>query len=410
MCGFRAGYEGAVRITRNEGESVRDYRRGFKSARRGTALLRLTLLAGLVIGLVPSPASATFPGQNGRIAYNATGGAGIGGDLEIFTVNPDGTGIQQLTNNQSSDAFPTWSPDGTRIAFESDREGDNDIWIMNADGSNPRNVTGAIAGNEYFPTWSPDGTRLAFRGTYGTDLDGEIYTVRLNGTGLTRLTNNTAFDGRPEWSPNGDRIVFVSLRDGNSEIYAVNAGGGGETRLTTNIAFDGFPTWTPDGQRIVFKSNRSGDFDLYTMSPDGSNVTLLLSGIAGVDETQEADGVVSPDGTLIAFTSNRLGPDPDIWVSNLDGTNARNVTHDAGLDSAPDWQPLGGVPLPPGGIEPGDYKNRAHYCKALREALGGEEFAGRYGNGIGGCVSGHRGQGSGGNGHGHGNGKGHGKH
>jgi Tol biopolymer transport system component len=372
------------------------------------------LLALMSIAALPAVASATFPGQNGRIAYTAVDTTT--GTTEIWTVNPDGSDKRQLTNNTSSDQFPRWSPDGRQIVFVSDRSGANDAWVMNADGSNQRNLTGTLggAGSVQFPSWSPDGQRIVFAGTFGTDLLPELYTVRTDGSQLTPLTNNQFDDFRPVWSPDGQTIAFVSIRNGNADIFSINATGGNEQQLTNNVAYDGFPNWTPDSQRIVFRSNRNGsDFDVWIMDRSGGNEQQLNTGAFGT-ESDEFGAAPSPDGTQLAFSSNING-DVDIFVAPLTNiANARDITNQPGTESSPDWQalPNGGPGPGPGGLDPSDFKNRAKFCKAVRDVLGSTEFRNRYGNGIGGCVSGRRGDESGGNadgGNGKGNGKGKGK-
>ena len=178
------------------------------------------------------------------------------------------------------------APASGRIAFHSDRDGNYEIYVMNADGSGVTRLTNNSI-DDLNPAWSPDGRRIAFH----SDRDGnfEIYVMNADGSGVTRLTNNSAYDGDPAWSPDGARIAFESFRsprDGNWEVYVMNADGSGVTRLTNNYsASDNNPTWSPDGTRIAFHSNSDFGFgglnyEIYVMNADGSGVTRLTNNSA----------------------------------------------------------------------------------------------------------------------------------
>jgi Tol biopolymer transport system component len=165
------------------------------------------------------------------------------------------------------DSFPAWSPDGGQIAFHSDRNGNFDIYIMNADGSDIQQVTSSNAMDGY-PTWSPDGGQIAFQSQ--RDGNWEIYLINTDGTGATRLTQDTAEDTDPDWSPGGDKIVFQSDRDGDLEIYTMGVDGQAVTQLTENAIPDQFPAWSPDGQQIAFSSVINDNFEIIVMDKDGS--------------------------------------------------------------------------------------------------------------------------------------------
>ncbi len=253
------------------------------------------------------------------------------GNVEIYVMNADGSNPRNLTNNATGDGEPAWSPNGTRIAFHSYRDGNPEVYVMDADGSNPRRLT-YNAADDYGPAWSPDGTRIAFR-SY-RDGNAEVYIMDADGSNLRNLTNNAAYDYDPTWSPDGTRIAFASNRDGNFEVYVMNADGSNPSRLTNNAAYDYEPAWSPDGTRIAFASDRDGNLEVYGMDADGSNPGRLTDNAA-----HDFDPAWSPDGTMISFVSIRDG-DREVYVMDADGSNPRNLTNDAATDVSPAWSPM----------------------------------------------------------------------
>ena len=161
---------------------------------------------------------------------------------DIHVLNTDGSGVTILTDNSFYDGMPAWSPDGTKIAFVSDRDGNGEIYVMNADGSHPTNLTNTSGGDDT-PAWSPDGTKIAFV----SDRDGnaEIYVMNADGSHPTNLTNTSGGDDTPAWSPDGTKIAFVSDRDGNAGIYIMNVDGSNATKLVGNVNGHFRLTWSP---------------------------------------------------------------------------------------------------------------------------------------------------------------------
>ena len=313
--------------------------RAHAAHRRHLARSRWTWFPALLAALcVAAPAQASFPGANGKIAFSST----RDGNYEIYTMNPDGSQQTRLTHDQPADVSPTnprfdlapsWSPDGTKIAFETSRDGTaREIYVMNADGSNPTRLTHDPSFDLY-PTWSPDGEKIAFVSMRTGNYD--IYVMNADGSEETRLTTS-GFVGEPTWSPDGTRIAYRRQPTGaDYEIYVMNADGSGQTRLTHNTVEDGFAEWSPDSTRIVYSSRDAArNYQIWVMNADGSGQTRLSTNAA-----HEAAPAWSPDGTKIAFASYRDG-DGEIFLMDSDGSNVTRLTSNFALDGNADWQRL----------------------------------------------------------------------
>ena len=193
----------------------------------------------------------------------------------IYTFNVDGTGLTRLTNTTNVwDCEPVWSHDGSKIAFTriiTAQNNKNEIWVMNADGSDLHYIN--IDG--FQPKWSPDDSKFTYS-INKTD-EWQIYTCNVDGTNEQRITNSSAGDFNPIWSPDGSKIAFASERDGNYEIYVMNSDGSQQQRLTTNSVYDGVPKWSPDGSKIAYSSELAGNqkTEVYVMNADGSNITRV---------------------------------------------------------------------------------------------------------------------------------------
>ena len=240
--------------------------------------------------------------------------------------------IRRLTAHSALDYYPSWSPDGRHIAFQSDRDDNWEIYVMGSDGSNLRNLT-AHSASDYYPSWSPDGRHIAFESW--DDGNGGIYVMGSDGSNLRNLTAHSARDSSPSWSPDGRHIAFQSDRDDNWEIYVMGSDGSNPRRLTARSARDFSPSWSPDGRHIAFTSYRDDNYDIYVMGSDGSNLRRLTDGWV-------ADWFPSwsPDGRHIAFGSRRDG-NFEIYVMGSDGSNPRNLTDHPAEDTYPSWSPDG---------------------------------------------------------------------
>ncbi|HEX8568176.1 MAG TPA: Calx-beta domain-containing protein [Pyrinomonadaceae bacterium] len=281
--------------------------------------------------------------QNGKIVFSSY--RSFFSSTEIYTMNPDGSNQTRLTNNNADDSEPSFSPDGSKIVFVSNRDSDSEIYVMNADGSNQTRLTNNTFLDEN-PSFSPDGTKITFQSARNSRYD--VYIMNANGSGQTRLTTNTDSDYNPSFSPDGSKIAFQTNRDGNYEIYVMNPDGSNQTRITNNTFLDQHPSFSPNGTKIAFTSERSGNYDVYIMNANGSGEIRLTN-------TNQFDGKpsFSPDGTKITFQSNRDGND-EVYVMNVDGSNQIRLTTNPLNDQDPAWGVASGSGGEPPRITIGD--------------------------------------------------------
>ena len=307
------------------------------------------ILAGVVI-MVLTPLMVAVEAQ-AQIAFSSD----RDGDQEIYMMDTDGGNPRRLTNHPANDSSPSWSPDGKRIAFVSYRDGHvrangrptSEIYVMDADGGNPQNLTND-PNDDWDPSWSPDGKRIAFmsgRDRKNNPHNYEIYVMDADGSNQQNLTNSPLEDRRPAWSPDGKRIVFSSARDGHfetkfgitDEIYVMDTDGQNQQRLTENRRYDWHPSWSSDGERIVFAADRKGDLQ---------NFEIYVMDADGGNEQRLTNNRVfdwhpswSSDGKRIAFSSNREGDlqNFEIYVMDADGGNQQNLTNNRHSDGRPAW-------------------------------------------------------------------------
>jgi Tol biopolymer transport system component len=263
---------------------------------------------------------------------------------DLYAIDPDGSNLIQLTVTDANEGAASWAPDGSRIAFHSDDfDGDDtfSIYLMNPDGSEVVQLTEGV-----FPSWSPDGERIAFEKI--TDDRRSVWVINIDGTEEREVTSHAGYHSVPAWSPDGSRLVYASdpnASPGDCEfpapegscsydIYTIEVDGSNPTRLTDHPSQNGFPEWSPDGTRIAFHSDRDGNWDIYAMNPDGSDLTNLTNAPA-----LDANPSWSPDGTQIVFTSNRDGAGELTHIMDADGSNPRLLTNMPGGSEAlwPDW-------------------------------------------------------------------------
>jgi dipeptidyl aminopeptidase/acylaminoacyl peptidase len=302
------------------------------------AVAAVVAMCLLILVVRVEPSHAAFPGQNGKIAFDSSPVTATNptGDTEIFTINPElyGLGPTQLTDNTARDGDPAWSPDGTKIAFSSNRDtrpANTEIYTMNPDGSNQTRLTYNLESDSE-PAWSPDGTKITVRRFH------DVWTMNADGSNQTNISNNPDWDSHPAWSPDGTKIAFTTTRDGSPEIYTMNADGSNQTNISSHAESDFGPAWSPDGTKIAFTTFRDGiHSEIYTMNPDGSDQT----NISNTGAASEFSPAWSPDGTKIAFRCPIPLQDYEIYTMNADGSNKTNITNNpAGDGNNPDWQPI----------------------------------------------------------------------
>jgi Tol biopolymer transport system component len=253
------------------------------------------------------------------------------GNYDIWVIRGDGTSPKNLTNRPSKDDHPAFSPDGTKIAFMSDRDGNEEIYVMGSDGSSITRLTNSPQ-RDTEPVWSPDGTKIAFV-SYRDGGQADVYVMNSNGTDPVNITLVPGPDTDPSWGAN-NRIAFTSERSGTAQIYTMNPNGGGLTGPVTSSGKNFLPKWNSVGNRITFVSDRDGNQEIYSMRQGGEEQTRLTSNPAA-----DWDPSYAPDSSRIVFSSARVTADNlELYVMNIDGTNAERITIQAGDDVHPTWR------------------------------------------------------------------------
>lgn len=243
----------------------------------------------------------------------------------------------QLTKKQGENVNPHWSPDGNKIIFTSNRDGNWHLWVMNADGSNQKRLTNNVSEvKEEEGKWSPDGEKIAFIATPRSGGIPSLWLIKSDGTGMTQLTKENCCSFA--WSPDGKKIAFHTRLNEVGELWVIDVYAKSKMKLATQTSWYEKPSWNPDGTYIAFSSKQreSGNTNIWIISVDKDLKTKQLTKTEAVDDNP----VWSPDGKKIAFTSNRTGK-WDIWVMDGDGSNQKQLTFSEADDLEPIWSPDG---------------------------------------------------------------------
>jgi Tol biopolymer transport system component len=266
---------------------------------------------------------------HGRLAFSRD----IGGNVDVWVMDLPAKALHRLTTDPAPDFSPTWSPDGKEIAFRSGRDGNDEVYVMNSDGSDQRNLTRNPT-SDYSPAWSPTETTIAFA-TDRQDRSSDVWLMDADGANPRPLVQQIGIDEYPSWSPDAGQVAFgctlgkiLASRVGDFEVCVVNSDGTGLRRITDAPGISSAGGWSPDGSLIAFSSNRDqapGDVtpcgDVFVVRPDGTGLHRLTDG-----STPDCLSSWSSDGHIF-FGSDRRAPggESDLWVMNADGTGATLV-------------------------------------------------------------------------------------
>jgi TolB protein len=297
----------------------------------------LALSAAATSLLLPmQPAAAAFPGCNGLISFDSDQTGGGYSFTEVYVMNPDGTGVTQLTNNTTFDGIANFSADGQQLVYSDGppqyRKGNYDLFVMNVDGSGAHDITNTPE-QDYNPAWSPTGQKIVFT-SHESHAQYDTWVIGSDGSNPVNITaGNAARDQFPDWSPSGSKILEVNDAAGYRQIYVMNPDGSGLTQLTFDPHNYGYPNWSPDGTKMVYQElQRGGSWEIFTANADGTNPVRLTN-----DPSPDRHPAWSPDGTKIVWDSKRTG-NYEIYTMSADGSNVTQLTFYGSVTAHPDWQ------------------------------------------------------------------------
>ena len=281
-------------------------------------------LAPTLNGVSPTPMPSFIPdfGDGSSGASKIVFTCYINQIDQICIMNADGSGRRQLTNFQSTAYYPSLSPDGQTVYFSSNQSGSFEIYSIDINGNNLQRLTNGI-GTLYAPELSPDGSKIIF-----TNHGNGIWVMNADGSNPRAITFKDDID--PTWSPDGSMIAFASNRSGTRQLYTANANGNNVNQVTDLNNMGGRSSWSPDGTKLVFYRGPSGDHDIYVINIDGSGLDRLTNGGDNLGPSW------SPDGEWIAFTSFRDGNN-EIYIVRPNGRRETRLTNNPTSDWQPRW-------------------------------------------------------------------------
>jgi Tol biopolymer transport system component len=286
-------------------------------------------------GPVTNRAEASFPGGNGEIVFIRVDEMPSPFRPDVWVVRPDGTNLHRLTDSSDWEYWPTWSPDGSQIAFPSSVDpAQHEVWVMEHDGSDPHQVTDLPADiGAQEAAWSPDGDRFVIEGQQIPSLYSDLYVVGVDGSGLAQITDYAGSETKPVWAPDGDRIAF----SWNGDLWTVAPDGSNPTLIVDLPTPVMNPDWSPDSEQIAFAEYNGTTFTwrIWIVDSGGGNPTPITEDWGNYTNTEPA---WSPDGTMLVYRNN----DDEIAIMNADGTGRRSL----GVDGQwPDWRPAFNPPV-----------------------------------------------------------------
>jgi TolB protein len=285
---------------------------------------------GIVALMVASDILFALTGDEGEFSTRIAFVSKNNSQADIYTINYDGSEIKNVTNHKSIVIGPRWSPDGRYLAFTSYRDGRPEVYVRDLKNGTDKKVA-SFEGLNLCGSFSPDGNELLL--TLSKDGNEEIYVMEIDTMKLKRITHNYSIDVSPTWSPDGKRIAFVSNRSGSPQIFIMDADGNNTKRITFEGNYNTSPSWSPRGGRIAYEGLVNGKFQIFSIDEEGNNLLQLTS-----DNAKNEYPSWSPSGRQIVYSS-KINTKNKICIMNANGLNARVLIESTNSSLMPAWSP-----------------------------------------------------------------------